>query len=305
MKQAARAGALFFVALFAIQSAFADINEALAAYNRKDYTTAIKQFRALAVQGDANAQYDLGLMYQNGEGVTADDKEAFAWFRKAAENGLAQAQTQVGLMYYTGVGIPQDDTEAAAWFRKATEQGFTDSRADLEQFGKSFVMTTKTDSKQSGTTVWVNDVTGRASYTEFSELDTAQDCRLKDAYVMMHFKDTATSSILPTSGTLTIVLSMDGDKTNYDLPYEIDDSSLILLNGQGIGQFDKYMFGALARAANGIDTEAHQRERELEKKSSFSFNFTTNNGTVLSLEFSLEGLDEARLRNLMIFTKGC
>jgi hypothetical protein len=306
MKDAVRKVALFLIALFAIQPAFADINEAIAAYNRKDYPTALKQFRALAALGDANAQYDLGLMYQSGQGVKEDDKEAVAWFRKSAEQGLAQGQTQLGMMYYSGEGVAQDDAQAATWFRKAAVQGVVDPRADLEQFGKSFVMTKKTEGKRTSTVVWVNDLTGRASYTEFSQLDTEHDCALKDVSVIMRFKDAAIPSALPVSGTLTIVLSLNGSKTNFDLPYEIDaGSSLIFLNGPVIDKFDTYMRGVLARTANGITTEANQREQELEKKSSFTFNFTAKDGTSRSLEFPLDGIDAARVRNFIIFTKGC
>jgi uncharacterized protein len=55
-----------------------------------------------AEQGDANAQFKLGLMYYNGEGVPEDDAEAVKWYRKAAEQGLAGAQFNLGVMYAYG-----------------------------------------------------------------------------------------------------------------------------------------------------------------------------------------------------------
>lgn len=55
------------------------------------YATALREFRLLAEQGDANAQYNLGTMYDNGEGVREDDEEAAKWYRKAAEQGDATA----------------------------------------------------------------------------------------------------------------------------------------------------------------------------------------------------------------------
>ena len=62
------------------------------AYNAGDYETVLKGLRTPAEQGDAEAQFNLGVMYANGEGVTQDDKEAVKWYRLAAEQGNAEAQ---------------------------------------------------------------------------------------------------------------------------------------------------------------------------------------------------------------------
>ncbi len=59
-------------------------DEGGAAYNRGDYATALREFRALAVQGDAAAQTYLGVMYQIGQGVPQNHAEAVRWYRKAA-----------------------------------------------------------------------------------------------------------------------------------------------------------------------------------------------------------------------------
>ena len=67
--------------------------DGLAAYQRNDYATAIKLWRPQAEQGDASAQYNLGLMYANGHGAAQDYKEAFKWWRLAAEQGNTKAQT--------------------------------------------------------------------------------------------------------------------------------------------------------------------------------------------------------------------
>lgn len=65
------------------------------------------------------------------------------------------------------------------------------------------------------------------------------------------------------------------------------------------------MFGVLAGAKNGTGAEADRRQQQLEKQSSFSFNFTTTNGSRLSLEFPLDGMDAAHLRKLIFLTNGC
>ena len=61
---------------------------------------------AAAKQGEAYAQYNLGVMYDVGMGVPENDAEAVKWYRKAADQGLAVAQTNLGLMYENGRGVP-------------------------------------------------------------------------------------------------------------------------------------------------------------------------------------------------------
>ncbi len=104
--------------------AWAGLDEGMAAYNRGDYATALREWRPLAEQGVAEAQSRLGFMYTFGEGVSQDHAEAVKWFRKAAEQGHADAQYRLGFAYqYSSRGVPKDDTEAAKWYRKAAEQG--------------------------------------------------------------------------------------------------------------------------------------------------------------------------------------
>ena len=89
----------------------------------QDYVEAVKWYRKAAEQGHANAQNYLGVMYQNGRGVAQSDAEAVQWYRKAAEQGHADGQTNLGVMYRDGRGLAQSDTEAVKWYRKAAEQG--------------------------------------------------------------------------------------------------------------------------------------------------------------------------------------
>ena len=79
--------------------AIAGFDKGVAAYERGDYATALKEFRVLAEQGDATAQFILGVMYHDGRGVTQDYKEAVKWHRKAADQGNALAQFNLGVMY--------------------------------------------------------------------------------------------------------------------------------------------------------------------------------------------------------------
>ncbi|MFQ5973787.1 MAG: peptidoglycan-binding protein [Alphaproteobacteria bacterium] len=109
----------------------ADLDTALAAYDSGDYATALQQWRLLARRGIAEAENNLGVMYQRGRGVPADPVQAANWYRRAAEAGHANAQTNLGGMYSKGVGVPQDDAEAVALFRLAAEQGQLDAQYNL------------------------------------------------------------------------------------------------------------------------------------------------------------------------------
>ena len=87
--------------------------------------------RTRANAGDAVAQFNLGVMYHNGEGVPQDAVEAVAWYRQAAEQGHAGGQVNLGVMYRNGRGVPQDNVEAAAWYRQAAEQGHAPAQYNL------------------------------------------------------------------------------------------------------------------------------------------------------------------------------
>ena len=74
-------------------------------------------------------------MYNNGQGVPQDYQEAARWYRKAAEQGNANAQYNLGIMYYNGRGVPEDDSEAVRWFKKAAAQGYANAKKTLQQMG--------------------------------------------------------------------------------------------------------------------------------------------------------------------------
>ncbi len=76
-------------------SKYAAFQEGLSAYKSGDSETALKEFKALAEQGNAMAQNNLGTIYEEGKVVPKDYAEAFNWYKKAAEQGLAEAPTLV------------------------------------------------------------------------------------------------------------------------------------------------------------------------------------------------------------------
>jgi hypothetical protein len=90
----------------------------------------------LADQGDAEAQFNLGVMYRFGRSVPEDDAEAVKWYRLAADQGAASAQYNLGLMYVYGRGVPEDDAEAVKWYRLAADQGHPPAWLVLHRYDK-------------------------------------------------------------------------------------------------------------------------------------------------------------------------
>jgi hypothetical protein len=96
--------------------------EGVGAYQRGDYSTAVRLWRPLAEQGDAFVQWLLGIMYDQGQGVPQDYAEAVKWYRLAAEQGNAQAQSNLGVRYGKGEGVPQDYVQAHMWSNLAASR---------------------------------------------------------------------------------------------------------------------------------------------------------------------------------------
>ena len=94
-----------------------------------DYQTILKKAR----QGNAESQYTLGTLYELGEGVAEDDKEAFKWFSLAASQGFAKAQNNLGYMYDLGEGVAQDNLRAYMWKSLAATQGEIDAAEQRDE----------------------------------------------------------------------------------------------------------------------------------------------------------------------------
>lgn len=102
--------------------------------------------KLLAEHGDAEAQAQLGLMYELGRGTKVDHIEAFKWYMLASKSGVAWAQVNLGLAYFNGRGVDQNDKEAAKWFHKAALSGSTGGQkrlAIMYDQGRGFPQDTK------------------------------------------------------------------------------------------------------------------------------------------------------------------
>ena len=94
-------------------------------------SVAFNALKNAADQGDAGAQFNLGVMYAKGQGVAQDYAQAVAWFRKVADQGNAGAQFNLGFMYANGQGVAQDYAQAVSWYRKAADQGNAGAQFNL------------------------------------------------------------------------------------------------------------------------------------------------------------------------------
>jgi uncharacterized protein len=119
--------------LYAGSASASDFQDALAAVDRHDYATALRLWRPIAEQGDAPAQYNLGVLYRNGLGVKRDYNEAIKWYGLAAHQGLPIAQYDLGTMYRLGQGVPQNYVLAHMWLNlSAAALGHPDAMKDRD-----------------------------------------------------------------------------------------------------------------------------------------------------------------------------
>jgi uncharacterized protein len=103
--------------------AWADFNAGMDAYHSSDYATALHEWQPLAEQGQAVAQYQIGLLYANGQGVTKDDAKARQWYEKAAIQGHTEAQVNLGILLMYARGGQQDYKMAVYYLRLSANQG--------------------------------------------------------------------------------------------------------------------------------------------------------------------------------------
>ena len=132
MKQLLLSSILLLTVMVGPSGSFgADFQNGMDAAQRGDFATALKEWKPLAEQGDAHTQYNLGVMYRKGRGITRNYKTAVEWYTRAADQEDASAQNNLGHMYQNGKGVPQDHAEAFKWYRLAANQGVADAQLNL------------------------------------------------------------------------------------------------------------------------------------------------------------------------------
>ncbi len=111
--------------------AHGDFREGMDAAKRGDHETALNEWLPLAAQGDIDAQFALGFLYNTGQGVPQDYAQAHKWYLKAAAQGHATAQVNLGVLYANGQGVPSDYAQARKWYLKAAAQGHARAQVKL------------------------------------------------------------------------------------------------------------------------------------------------------------------------------
>ncbi len=125
--------------VFQILKPFADQGSALAQYDvavmylngqgaPKDEAAAIRYLKLSAAQGYPNAEYNLATAYEKGQGLARDHALALQWVGKAAQHGVAAAQLQIATAYLQGDGTPRDYVQALVWTLQAADQGMIDAQ---------------------------------------------------------------------------------------------------------------------------------------------------------------------------------
>ena len=128
--------AIALVLSLAAPVAAGPLEDATTASGRRDYAISLRLWRPLADQGDAIAQFNLGLTYDKGWGVPQNDAEAAKWYRLAADQGNANAQNDLAVMYTKGEGVPQDFVRAHMWFNLSAARGGQSSASNRDSIAK-------------------------------------------------------------------------------------------------------------------------------------------------------------------------
>lgn len=102
--------------------------DGIKAYDEGKFESALAFWLPLAEQGLADAQFNLGILYEKGQGVAQDFAESARWYLKAAHQGDANAQFSVAALYEKGIGLPPDPEKARHWYDKV----LADPRRDRE-----------------------------------------------------------------------------------------------------------------------------------------------------------------------------
>lgn len=119
------------LAAFACPAVAADVETGRRAYQAGDYFVALENWLPLAEEGDPDAAFGMGMLYERGYGLGRSAPEAASWYRRAAVAGHAGAAYNLGNLYRKGDGVPRDTAEAVRWWRKAADGGLPQAQINL------------------------------------------------------------------------------------------------------------------------------------------------------------------------------
>jgi len=124
---------VLYLALTLICPVLGDRDAALRAYEQHDFHKALRAWQELAKKGNAEAEFELGSMYEKGEGTRTDLREATRWYWKAAYQAFAQAQSALGMLYASGSGVSRDSVQALLWLSLASRNGIAEAAKQRDE----------------------------------------------------------------------------------------------------------------------------------------------------------------------------
>lgn len=110
---------------------WADFVDGLQAFNTGDFDKAFREWLPLALEGNPDAQFNIGYMYANGFGLDENLAEAANWYRRSAETGIPDAQYNLALLYSSGRGVERNLERSAHWFLAAALRGHPEARLNM------------------------------------------------------------------------------------------------------------------------------------------------------------------------------
>lgn len=117
-----------------VTSATSLVQDGLDALGKGDYQNAYRILLSHGEAGDVDAQYNIGVMFEDGLGRATDYQKAAKWLTLAAKQGDSDAQTRLGLLYEKGLGVNADIEEAAKWYRASAQQGNVHGQSNLADY---------------------------------------------------------------------------------------------------------------------------------------------------------------------------
>ena len=105
-----------------------EVDKAVEYYKRGDFKNAYSLFEKEANNGNSYAEFSLGFLYENGEGVEQNFTIAAEWYLKAAKKGNYLAEHNLGIMYENGDGVEHNNSIAVEWYRKSAEKGYDEAQ---------------------------------------------------------------------------------------------------------------------------------------------------------------------------------
>lgn len=123
MRNTLRLGWALLIVAFGVvatmRNAEPGFDDGVDAFYRGDFAVAMANWRPLAEAGDPRSQFNVGLLYERGQGVERDEREAARWYLRAANQGYGLAQHHLGRLYAERRGVPDDPVEAYVWLTLA------------------------------------------------------------------------------------------------------------------------------------------------------------------------------------------